>query len=250
MRSSNPALSDKTFSKLFAQPQEQKMTIQGTVNKSFMLIAIVVVAAMFSWMQAYPSGWSADAVPTAPGWYIPVIIASLILSFVIIFKPKTAPLLAPVYAILQGLMLGAVSALFEARFPGIVLQAVLCTLGTFVGLLLAYKSGLIKATQNFILGVSAATMGICLVYLLDFGLGLAGIRVPYLHENGMVGIGISLFITVIAALNLVLDFDFIEKGAEQGAPQYVEWYAAFGLLVTLIWLYLEMLRLLGKARSK
>jgi uncharacterized YccA/Bax inhibitor family protein len=155
-----------------------------------------------------------------------------------------------VYAILEGGALGAISALFEFRYPGIVMQAVLCTFGTFFALLMAYRSKLIQATENFKLGVFAATGGIALVYLIDFGLGFFGHNVPYIHEGGIGGIVVSLFVTVIAALNLVLDFDFIERGAESGAPKYMEWYAAFGLLVTLVWLYLEILRLLSKSRRR
>ncbi|RYZ95670.1 MAG: Bax inhibitor-1/YccA family protein, partial [Proteobacteria bacterium] len=146
--------------------------------------------------------------------------------------------------------LGAISAIFEFRYPGIAFQAVLCTGGVFVAMLVAYQSGLIRATENFKLGVVAATGGIALVYMIDLGLNFFGIRMPYLHENGVVGIGISLFVVVIAALNLVMDFDFIEQGAERGAPKYMEWYAAFGLLVTLVWLYLEVLRLISKTSKK
>jgi uncharacterized YccA/Bax inhibitor family protein len=157
---------------------------------------------------------------------------------------------APLYAVLEGLFLGGISALYELKFQGIVIQAVALTFGTLAALLLAYKSRLIKVTENFKLGVVAATGGIALVYLISIGLGFFGIRMPYLHDSGPIGIGISVFIVIVAALNLVLDFDFIEQGAAQGAPKYMEWYAAFGLLVTLIWLYLEILRLLAKVRRR
>jgi uncharacterized YccA/Bax inhibitor family protein len=169
---------------------------------------------------------------------------------VIIFKKTWAPFLTPIYALLQGLTLGAISAFFEFRYPGIALQAVLCTMGTFIALLMAYQSRLIKATENFKLGVVAATGGIAIVYLIDLVLRFWGMEVPLIHESGTWGIVVSLFIVVIAALNLVLEFDFIEQGSNSGAPKYMEWYAAFGLLVTLIWLYLEMLKLLAKARKK
>ncbi len=248
MRTSNPALTAKTFS--MPRTTSKAMTIEGTVNKSLILISLVIAAAFYAWTSAFPQGWSTDSLPQIPVWYFPAIIASLILAIVIIFKQTTAPLLAPVYAILEGLMLGALSALFEARYPGIVLQAVLCTCGTFIALLLAYRSRLIAATENFKLGIVAATGGICIVYLIDMGLRFFGHSVPLIHENGPMGIAVSVFITAVAALNLVLDFDFIEKGAEAGAPKYMEWYAAFGLLVTLVWLYLEMLKLLAKSRKK
>ncbi|MBX3041384.1 MAG: Bax inhibitor-1/YccA family protein [Bdellovibrionaceae bacterium] len=248
MRTSNPALSDKTF-RTFIKTDSQ-MTIQGTVNKSLFLILLTMFAGYMSWQSAYPGGWSPEAVPTIPPWYLPVILGAFGLSLVIIFKKTTAPFLTPLYALLEGAALGALSSIFEARYPGIVMQAVLCTFGTFISLLLAYKSGLIKATENFKLGVTAATGGIALVYLIDLGLMFFGMRVPFIHENGPIGIAVSVGITIVAALNLVLDFDFIEDGAKSGAPKYMEWYASFGLLVTLIWLYLEFLRLLAKSRKK
>lgn len=247
MRTSNPALNDKSFPMLAVD--DQRMTIGGTAQKGMVLGALLIAAATWSWQQAYPDGWSEEAIPMIPGWYLPAILGALVISFVIIFKQKTAPYLAPVYALLEGAALGAISAIFESRFPGIVLQAVLCTMGTFLALLFAYQSKLIKATENFKLGVVAATGGIAIVYLLDLGLRFFGMNVPYIHEGGPIGIGVSVVIVVIAALNLVLDFDFIENGAERGAPKYMEWYAAFGLLITLVWLYLEILRLLSKARK-
>jgi uncharacterized YccA/Bax inhibitor family protein len=152
--------------------------------------------------------------------------------------------------VLEGLFLGVISALFEAMYPGIVFQAVLLTFGTLASLLLAYKSGLIRATENFKLGVTAATGAIVMIYVVGWIMSFFGSGIPYIHESGTIGILFSLFVVVIAALNLVLDFDFIENGVEQGAPKYMEWFAAFGLLVTLIWLYLEILRLLAKLRSR
>ncbi len=247
MRTSNPALSEKTFRGLATGSNQ--MSISGTVNKSLFLILLVFLTAFYSWQNAFPQGWSENTSPQVPSWYFVVIILSLVLSFVIIFKKTWAPALAPVYALLQGFTLGAISAIFEYKYPGIVLQAVLCTIGTFFALLMAYKSKLIPVTQNFRLGIVAATGGIALVYIIDLVMMFFGVRVPFIHETGWIGIGFSLFVTVIAALNLVLDFDFIEKGAEQGAPKYMEWYASFGLLVTLIWLYLEFLRLLAKSRK-
>ena len=253
MKSSNPALSDKTFQNpgtIGAQLVADRMTIQGTVNKTFLLIAIVFASAYFAWASAYPEGWSPEAVPQMPIWFLPAIIGAFVVSLVIIFKKTTAPYLSPVYAVLEGGALGLISAMMEMRYPGIVLQAVFCTFGTLFSLLFAYKSGLIKATENFKLGVVAATGGIMVVYLIDFVLRFFGKNVPYIHENGPIGIGISVVITCVAALNLILDFDFIEKGSEQGAPKFMEWYGAFGLLITLVWLYLEFLRLLGKVSKK
>lgn len=250
MRTSNPALSDKAFQGLSSPfGVSDRMTVMGTVHKSFVLVMIVLASAMFSWSSAFPGGWSAGAAPQMPVWYLPAVIGGLVVALVIIFKKTTAPFLAPAYAVLQGLTLGALSSLFEFKFPGIVLQAVICTISVFAALLVAYRSGLIRATENFKLGVVAATGGICLVYLIDLGMMFFGMRMPMLHENTPIGIAISLAIVVVAALNLVLDFDFIEKGAESGAPKYMEWYSAFGLLVTLIWLYIEILRLLSKTRK-
>ncbi|MEZ0391501.1 MAG: Bax inhibitor-1/YccA family protein [Pseudobdellovibrionaceae bacterium] len=248
MRTANPALTEKTFTQLSGSTTNP-MTLSGTVQKSFALLALTVASASYSWTSTYPAGWSEMSAPSIPAWYFPGIIATLILSFVIIFKKATAPYLAPLYALGEGLLLGTISAIFDYKYPGIAFQAVLCTMGTFLGLLLAYQSRIIKATENFKLGIAAATMGVFLVYMIDFVMNFFGRNVPYLHENGTMGIIVSAVIVVIAALNLVLDFDFIEKGVEQRAPKYMEWYAAFGLLVTLVWLYLEILRLLGKSRK-
>lgn len=248
MRTANPALSAKTFQNL--DRTQSTMTIQGTVNKSFILIALVFGSAFFTWQNVFPFGWSDDAVPQIPSWYYISILVGLLISFVIIFKKTTAPMLTPVYALVEGATLGVLSAFFESAYPGIVIQAVMCTFGTFGALLMAYKSGVIKATENFKLGVVAATGGIAIVYMIDLVLMFFGTRVPFIHESGTIGILISVGITIVAALNLVLDFDFIEQGAAQGAPKFMEWYAAFGLLVTLIWLYIEMLRLLSKARKR
>ena len=249
MRTSNPALSEKTFRNLSTTGNEV-MTVSGTVNKSFMLIALVMASAFWAWQNAYSGGWSADAMPTIPDWYWVAVIGTFVLSLVIIFKKDTAPYLAPVYAVGEGLALGALSALFDYRYPGIALQAVLCTAGVFLSLLMLYKTQIIKATENFKLGVACATMGVLFVYIIDMILMFFGHNVPFIHDNGPMGIGVSAVIVVIAALNLVLDFDFIETAAEQRVPKYMEWYAAFGLLVTLVWLYLEILRLLSKSRKR
>ena len=248
MRSGNPALNDKVFSRGLAG--SNAMTISGTVQKTALLLLLVMTSGAWSWSQAFPGGWSSGAIPQIPFWYFPAIIVAFILSLVIIFKQKTAPYLAPVYSVLEGLALGAISALFEMRYPGIVSQAVFLTFGVLAALLLAYQSGLIKATENFKLGVVAATGGIAILYLISFVMGFFGSSIPVIHSNSTWGILFSLFVVAIAALNLVLDFDFIERGAERGAPKYMEWYAAFGLLITLVWLYLEILRLLSKANSR
>ena len=166
------------------------------------------------------------------------------------FKPAWSPYTAPAYALFEGVFLGAISGFFDSMYPGVAIQAVLLTCGTFICLLLAYRSGLIKATENFKLGIVAATGAIGLIYLASFILGMFHIQIPLIHDNGIVGIGFSLVVVVIAALNLVLDFDFIEQGEAKGAPKYMEWYASFGLLVTLVWLYIEILKLLVKLSSR
>jgi uncharacterized YccA/Bax inhibitor family protein len=183
-------------------------------------------------------------------WMLGGAIGGLIVAIITAFKKAWSPITAPLYAALEGLFLGGVSAFYEARFHGIVIQAVVLTFGTALALLMAYKSRIIQATQNFKLGVAAATGGIFLLYLASFILSFFKINIGFIHSNGLFGIIFSLAVVAIAALNLVLDFDFIEQGAAHGAPKFMEWYGAFGLMVTLVWLYLEILRLLGKARSR
>ncbi|WP_308635846.1 Bax inhibitor-1/YccA family protein [Paenibacillus silvisoli] len=242
-RSGNPTLNDKSFEKSGPHIGSDRMTIEGTVNKAFITLAILLGGAFATWSM-YFNGQ--NVTPYAIGG----AIGGLILALIISFKPTTAPFLVPVYGALEGAFLGALSASYEVRFNGITMQAALITMCVFVALLLAYKTRLIKATENFKLGVFAATAGIALVYLVSIVLGLFGVAVPYLRDNSLIGIGISLVIVVVAALNLVLDFDFIEQGANRGAPKFMEWYGAFGLMVTLVWLYIEILRLLSKLRSR
>jgi uncharacterized YccA/Bax inhibitor family protein len=178
------------------------------------------------------------------------LIGGLIFALITTFKKTWAPVTAPIYALLEGLLLGGISATFEQRYPGIAIESVCLTFGTMFVLLLAYRSGMIKVTQKFRLGVVAATGAIFLFYMMEMVLGFFGIHFVSVNGSGMLGIGISLVIVCVAALNLVLDFDFIERGVEAGAPKYMEWYGAFGLMVTLIWLYLEMLRLMAKLRGR
>jgi uncharacterized YccA/Bax inhibitor family protein len=220
------------------------MTIAGTVNQTLILLLLVIGAAAWTWSLA--AGGSPQVGAIAMGG----IFGGFIVGMVTIFKKEWAPVTAPIYALLEGLFLGAISAILNREYPGIVPQAVALTFGTLFCLLAAYRSGLIRATENFKLGVVAATGAICMVYLISIVLRLFGIQFPYIHSAGIIGIGFSLFVIVIAALNLVLDFDFIEQGAQAGAPRYMEWYGGFGLLVTLVWLYLEILRLLAKLNSR
>ena len=241
MRTSNPTLGDNTFQNV-ALLGEESMTIQGTVNKSLTLMALLVFSAAISWTQFDTSIF---------GLYVwGGAILGFITAIVTTFKKEWSSVTAPLYAVFEGLFLGGISVILENQFAGIVGQAVFLTIGTFFCLLMAYKSGYIKATENFKLGIVAATGAIALIYLATTVLRLFGMNFPYIHDNGVIGIGFSLVVVVIAALNLVLDFDFIEQGAEQNAPKYMEWYAAFGLVVTLVWLYLEILRLLAKLNKR
>jgi len=247
MRTANPALKESVFTESARGARGDTMTINGTVNRTGFLILLVVAAAWFSWTRSAPQP---DGTIAANPFIMIGVIGGFVVALVTIFKKTVAPITAPIYAVLEGLFLGGISAMFEARFPGIAAQATFGTLGTLAGLLLAYRTGLIKATENFKLGVFAATAGIAVLYLVSFVMSFFGKSIPFIHQSGTWGIAFSVFVVIIAALNLVLDFDFIENGAEMGAPKYMEWYAAFGLLVTLVWLYIEILRLLSKMRSR
>ncbi len=246
MTSGNPALNDQTFRSIPYTGERESMTVQGTVNKTGLLLLFVILTAGWTWHRFFltsdPSSVSGLIVIGAFG--------GLILALITAFKQTWAPVTAPVYSLLEGLFIGGVSSIAESQYPGIVIQAVGLTFGTLLALLAAYSSGLVKATENFKLGVMAATGGIFLIYLATAILGLFGAHIPYIHDSGLFGIGFSLFVVVVAALNLVIDFDFIEQGARSGAPKYMEWYGACALMVTLIWLYIEILRLLTKLRSR
>ncbi|WP_159097476.1 Bax inhibitor-1/YccA family protein [Isoptericola jiangsuensis] len=252
MRSGNPALSESTFLDLASGSvvthPDQAMTLNGTVNKTGILLLLTVLTAAFAWNQSIND--YGQVMASAKLYAMGGAIGGLVLALITIFKKEWSPVTAPMYALVEGLFLGAISAVFNMKFPGIVFQAVLLTFGTLFALLFAYRSGLIKATENFKLGVVAATGGIALLYLASFVLGFFNINVPMIHDASWLGIAFSLFVVVVAALNLVLDFDFIETGVAQRAPKYMEWYGAFGLMVTLVWLYVEFLRLLSKIQQR
>jgi len=242
MRTSNPMMKERIFTQAISGAET--MTLQVAVNKTIALLALVVIGASYSWNLFYNQGPEA-----VQPWMIGGFVGAFVFAMITIFKATWAPKTAPIYAVLEGLALGGISAFFEVRFPGIVIQAVGLTFGTLFALLFAYKARLIRATENFRLGVFAATGGIALVYLVSIVGRMFGWQMPLIHESGPMGILFSLFVVVVAALNLVLDFDFIERG-DGVAPRYMEWYAAFGLVVTLAWLYLELLRLLSKLRDR
>lgn len=249
MRTSNPALNSSTFEAFegFTVENPNAMTLQGTTTKTAMLFVLLAGSAGYSWMELRSAGGIQGVMPHLIGG----LIVSLIAGIALWFKREWAAILAPVYAVAEGLVMGVLSAAYEAQFQGIVFQAVCLTFGTLFSLLTAYRSGLIKPTENFKLGVVAATGAVALLYLVSMIMRIAGVGgVGFLHNSSWMSIGISGVIVVIAALNLVLDFDFIEEGVRHGAPKYMEWYAGYGLLVTLVWLYIEILRLLAKLSSR
>jgi uncharacterized YccA/Bax inhibitor family protein len=238
LRSGNPVLSNSTFNS--ADNTTKQMTIEGTVNKTAISLFLLVGTGYLSFEAM------------SPIMLISCGVGGFIVALITIFKKKWAPITVPIYAILEGGLLGGISFMYSKMYDGIVLNAICLTIGILLSLLMAYRSGLIKPSENFKLGIAAATGGIAIVYLINFTMGFfgSGMGVMSINNSSMMSIGFSLVVIVIAALNLVLDFDFIEEGAEKGAPKYMEWYGAFGLLVTLIWLYLEILRLLSKLNSR
>lgn len=247
MRTSNPALSTDVFSRGGYVSETDEMTMNGVVVKTSLLLLVVLLSAGWTWVQFYKTGGNAAAMSP---WMIGGAIGGLILALVTAFKPAWSAVTAPLYALVEGVFIGGLSAIMEASFPGIVIQATMLTFGTMLSMLAAYSSGFIRATENFKLGVVAATGGIAIVYLVTMALSFFHIQVPFIYGNGWAGIGFSLFVVVIAALNFILDFDFIEQAVRRGVPKYMEWYAGFALLVTLVWLYVEFLRLLSKLRGR
>jgi len=244
----NPAISEKTFEK-YRQHEGDLMTVRGAMNKFGGMMLFLLAAAVFTWNIFYTQG-PAAVVP----WLWGSLIGGAILALIIIFKPTTSPYLALGYALCEGLFLGAISAVYDSAFaesyPSLIMNAVLLTMGAATAMYVLYKTGVIRATNTFKKVVITATAAIAVVYLINIVMSLFGYQMPYLHESSPIGIGISLFIVVIAALNLILDFDRMEQGAASGAPKYFEWYCAFGLMVTIVWLYLEILRLLSKFASR
>jgi len=222
-----------------------EMTLQGTVNKTGLLLILLAIPATITW-NMFRSDPTGVALPLALGG----LAGGFVVALVTIFKQAWAPVTAPLYAIFEGLCLGGISAVFEAGYHGIAIQAVGLTFTTLLAMLIAYSSGVIRPSENFKLGIIAATGGIALLYLSTMVLSLFHVQIPYIYGNGPIGIAFSLFVVGLAALNLVLDFDLIESAAKRGAPKYMEWYGAFAIMVTLIWLYLEMLRLLSKLRRR
>ncbi len=250
-RSSNPALSKNVFNaQTYTASYTEVMTLNGTINKSIAMLLLVVVGAMYTWKMFFGAATIETGTALVSKWIFIGGIGGFVFAIITIFKKSWAYITAPVYAILEGLFLGAISAFFEASYPGLVLQAVALTFGTLLVMLIGYRTGIIKVTQKFRAGIIAATGAVALVYFISIIFSMFGASNLIIHSNGILGIGISLVIVVIAALNLVLDFEFIAKGSQAGLPKYMEWYAAFGLMLTLVWLYIEILRLLSKLASR
>jgi uncharacterized YccA/Bax inhibitor family protein len=246
-KSGNPALSQSTFARLApVADSENAMTLQGTVNRIAFLLLIVFAGAIFTWWRF---NVTQDFASVAVYFWVG-LIGALAIAITLAFKKPWAPYLAPAYAALEGLSLGGLSALLDVSYPGIAFEALLLTFGILAVLLVVYTTRLIKVTENFKLIIVAATGGIALFYVISLVLSLFGIRAPLIQDNSLLGIGFTLAVVVIASLNLVVDFDFIEQGVARGAPKYMEWYGAFGIIVTLVWLYIELLRLLSKLRSR
>jgi uncharacterized YccA/Bax inhibitor family protein len=243
-KTSNPALNENTFEGRVAVAGEA-MTLQGTVNKTGVLLLCVVITSAWTWGIAH-----SQAPEAALPWMMGGLVGGLVFALATIFKKEWSPITAPVYALCEGLVLGGISALLERSYPGIAIQAMGLTFGVTAVMLMLYRTGVLRATPKFTVGVVAATGGIFVVYMVDLVLGIFGRHVPLLNSSGPLGIGVSAVIVIIAALNLILDFDFVETGVHARAPKYMEWYGAFGIMVTLVWMYLEILRLLSKVRQR
>jgi uncharacterized YccA/Bax inhibitor family protein len=243
MRSGNPVLSNSTFTDVSQRGYSRPMTLTGVINRSVLLLVLVAGTATGVW--AYSN--------TQPSAIYPAVMIGALGGFVVAmvtsFKRDWAPLTSPIYAVLEGLFIGGISLVMEQRFPGLVLQAVLLTFGVMFALLAAYQTRIIRPSETFKSVIVAATFGIVIVYLVSMVMQLFfHTEIPLINGSGPLGIAFSLVVVGIAALNLVLDFDFIENGVAYGAPKWMEWYAAFALTVTLVWLYIEILRLLSKLR--
>jgi uncharacterized YccA/Bax inhibitor family protein len=242
MRSGNPVLTDSTFD-VTQRGSLRPMTLSGVINRSILLLLLVVgtSAGVWTYSSSHPSVIYPMVMIGALGGFVVAMVTT--------FKKEWSPVTSPVYAVLEGLFIGGISLVMEQRFPGLVLQAVMLTFGVMFALLAAYQSRIIRPSQTFKSVIVGATFGIVVVYLISMVMQLFfHTEIPLINGNGPMGIAFSLVVVGIAALNLVLDFDFIENGVAGGAPKWMEWYAAFGLTVTLVWLYIEILRLLSKMR--
>lgn len=235
---SSPALNDKIWNRIDGLATQDTMTIEGTINKSGILILLTIGGAYLGWnMQS-------------PVIMIAALIASLILSLFCIFKPQTASYLSQPYALTEGLLLGTISAIYSVRYPGIVTNTLFATISCFVLMLALYRFRIIQVTEKVKSVVMVATGAIALTYMASMIMGFFGTNMPMIHEASPIGIGFSVLVVGVAAFNLLLDFDMIEQAHARRAPKFMEWYCGFALLVTLVWLYMEMLRLMSKLNKK
>ncbi len=250
-KSGNPTLTEKMFDKSLSMDASLQgtMTVKGAINKFGFMMLMLIAGAAYNWHLFEELKQDTMNVLMMVG-----IFGGLITAIAISFKPNWAPFLAPLYALLEGLFIGGISVIMNAAFaksyPGLVMQAVGLTFGVAISMFILYNFRIIKATERFKSVIFTATLGIGIFYLLTMVLRLFGVNVNFMYDSSMLSIGISLFVVAIAALNLILDFDMIEQGAERGAPKFMEWYGAFGLMVTIVWLYIEMLKLLSKLGSR
>ena len=246
-KSGNPTLGEKAFQSVGTSTGDQSMTIQGTLQKFGFMLIMLMGTAFYAWKEFQGHGNVMPLMWTG-------LIGGFVLALVIVFKKNWSPYLAPAYALLQGLFIGTISAMYNDMFaekaPNLIMNAVGLTLGTAVAMYVLYSMRIIRATERFKSIIFVASAGIAIFYLIAMVLRLFGVEIAFLHEGSLLGIGFSLFVVAIAALNLILDFDMIEQGAAQGAPKFMEWYGAFGLMVTIVWLYLEILRLLSKLSDR
>jgi uncharacterized YccA/Bax inhibitor family protein len=248
--SSNPTLSEKIFTRSMDQANIESMTVRGSIQKFGFLMILVLAGAAYTWKLYY-----SFKVPTMMTLFYVGMFGGLICAFATIFVPKLAKYLSPAYAILEGFVLGGLSAIvnesYKAKYPNIIMEAVLLTFGVALAVFLLYNFRIIRATNKFRAVILSSMVGIMIFYVIDMALGFFGIHIPFMQfgDNSVIGIGVNLFVVVIAALSLVLNFDQIERGEKMGAPKYMEWYGAFGLVVTLVWLYLEILQLLSRFSS-
>lgn len=248
MRTSNPTLDKDTFyTPGWTRTASNTMSVQGVVIKTALLLLLTLLSAGWIWLK-FTKGGSDPA--SLNGWSLGSVLVGFVLAIVTTFKKEWAPVTAPLYALVEGIFIGAISLILEMSFPGIALQAAVCTFGTLAAMLFVYQSGLVRVTDTFKMVVVTATGGIALTYIIMLALSFFGINISFLTGNGMFSILFSVFVIGVAALNFILDFDFIDQGAKRGAPKYLEWYGAFALMVTMIWLYIEFLRLLSKLRSR
>lgn len=258
MPTGNPTLNPRFFSSAAAEsPRTSVMTVRGTAIKALLLMVIMSAVATVTWMKVFPTGMTPDEDGIVRVDQTPMLLAlagggigGFVISLIICFAPKSAPFLAPVYAVCEGALLGAISGVYTMQsYPGIVPQALMMTIGTLAVMLVLWMTGIIVMSNRLRSIIIGATCAIALVYVVVMALNCFGVNMSFFYGSGPIGIGISIFVVIVAALNLLLDFETIENGAKYGSPKYMEWFAAYGLLVTLIWLYLEILRLLAKLNS-